>query len=144
MVDSIAEEILANEEHTRQFQTWVRDDRMPPEVVHQIHTNSAVLAAVKADMDAGIFDKAMHQAYSDVKINGMEFNAAYLKAKELLTGIAPKQQQTPPVTRGDRRRASAPRKSASQSKTYGAISDMNDDEFLANFQDIISSLERPQ
>jgi hypothetical protein len=143
MVDHIAEEILSNEDYTKQFQTWVRDDRMPPEVVQQIQTNPAALAAVKADMEAGIFDRAMHQAYSDVRINGMEFNAAYLRAKEVLTAsVKDTPKQT--VTRGDRVRASANRKSTSQSKTYGAIADMSDDDFLANFQDIISGIERPQ
>jgi len=145
MVDSIANEILANKEYTEQFKRWVNDDRMPPEVVKEIYNNPNAIKAVYDDINAGVFDKAMHQAYSDVKVNGAEFNSAYLRAKEMLTAIKPEAPKKPKVTRGDRVRASSKRGHASAtSKTYGTISDMNDDDFLANFNDIIANLERPQ
>lgn len=145
MVDQIATEILGNDEYTSQFQKWVNVDRMPPEVVQQVTTNPAALRAVQADMQAGIFDKAMHQAYSDVKFNGAEFNSAYLKAKELIIGTkSPEPTPSAPITRGERQRASASRGKSSSQKTYGSVTDMSDDDFLRDFDDIINGLERPQ
>ncbi len=145
MVDQIATEILSNDEYTSQFQKWVNNDRMPPEVVQQITNDSSALRAVQADMQAGIFDRAMHAAYSDVKVNGAEFNSAYLKAKEMIVGTTtPAATQQQPITRGERQRASASRGKASSQKTFGSVSDMSDDDFLNNFQDIVNGLERPQ
>ena len=145
MVDQIAAEILGNDEYTSQFQKWVNNDRMPPEVVQQITNDSSALRAVQADMQAGIFDRAMHAAYSDVKVNGAEFNSAYLKAKEMIVGTTtPAAIQQQPITRGERQRASASRGKASSQKTFSSVADMSNDDFLRDFDDIINGLERPQ
>ena len=146
MVETIASEILADEGATKQFKEWVNPDRMPQEVVNQITTDPNALRAVQADIQAGVFDRAMKQAYSDVRLNGMEFNQAYLRAKEMIVGTeSPQAAPQQPITRGDRVRASSGRGSASaKSKNYGTISDMTNDDFLENFNDIIANLERPQ
>ena len=145
MVDQIATEILGNEDHTSQFQKWVNPERMPAEVVQQIQTDANALRAVQADIESGIFDKAMNQAYSDVRVNGAEFNSAYLRAKEMLIGTkSPEAPKAPTITRGERQRASANRGKASSQKTFGSVSDMSNDDFLRDFDDIINGLERPQ
>ncbi len=141
MVDMVADQILANEDHTTQFKKWI--NHMPPEVKHSVQTNAAAIQAVKADMDAGIFDKAMEQAYSDVRVNGAEFNSAYLKAKETLLATKVEEPKAKTITRGERVRASASRGKASSNKTYGSIQDMNDDDFLDNLESIVSGLQRP-
>ena len=144
MVDSIAQEILSNEDHTSQFQKWL--PHMPADVQRMVTTNSGALRAVQADINSGVFSDAMQQAYTSVKVDGMEFNAAYLQAKENIVALRAPQESKPQVTRGDKVRASSTRGSASASKgSYGAgtISDMTDDSFLENFQDIIAGLERP-
>lgn len=143
MVDMVAQEILSNEEHTSQFQKWL--PHMPEEVRAQVTTDSNALRAVQADIQAGIFDKAMTQAYSDMRVNGVEFNQAYINAKQMLTAtqVEPVRSQQP-ITRGERVRASANRgKASAPSKSYSSIADMTNDEFLNNFQDIIGGLERP-
>ena len=142
-VDYVANEILANEEHTQQFKKWVNNDKMPPAVVTQIMSDVNAIRAVQADIQSGIFDKAMHKAYEDVRLNNAEFNSAYIRAKEMLVGTktptAPKQE----ITRGDRQRATPTRGKSSVKKTYGVLDDMNSDEFLENLDDIIAGLERP-
>jgi len=144
MVDAIASEILSNEEHTKQFQTWL--PKMPDSVQQQVTSDANALRAVQADIQSGIFNDAMERAYYDVRVNGAEFNSAYIQAKEMLIGTkTPATEPRRTITRGERVRAASPRgRSSAPSKTYGAISDMSNDEFLENFNDIISGLERPQ
>ena len=119
---------------------------MPEEVRTQVTTDSGALRAVQADMKSGVFDKAMNQAYSDMRVNGAEFNDAYIRAKEMIVGTqTPTATPKQPITRGERVRASSNRGSASSSsKSYGSVGDMSNDDFLENFQDIINGLQRPQ
>ncbi len=143
MVDVIAQEILDNAEHTSQFQKWL--PHMPDDVRTQVTSDAGSLRAVQADIASGVFDKAMNQAYSDMRVNGAEFNTAYLRAKEMIVGTqSPTPTPQAPITRGERQRASASRGKASSQKTFSSVADMSDDDFLNNFQDIVNGLERPQ
>lgn len=141
MVDAIANEILANEDHTAQFKQWL--PKMPPDIQQAVTTDANTLRGVQEDIAAGVFNDAMQEAYTQMRINGADFGSAYVNAKQALMATkAPQQEPKPTVTRGDRRRASSTRGSASsQSKSYaqGVISDMSDDEFLENFNDILKS-----
>jgi hypothetical protein len=145
-IDDVANEILANQEFTAQFQQWL--PTMPQEVQKLVTTDSHVLRGVKQDMESGVFAPAMEQAYKYQRINGMDFNSAYVRAKSEFSSIksatTPPQKQAPQVTVGERRRASSTRASASprSSGSYGAgvISDMSNDDFLANFENIIKSV----
>jgi cell division septation protein DedD len=114
---------------------------MPPEIVQQVTTDPNALRAVKADIEAGVFDKAMREAYANMTLNGVDFNTAYINAKEVLLAQKPVVEQ-PRVTRGDRVRASASRGKASEPSRnigVGTIADMSDDEFLENLNDLIAS-----
>ncbi|MCI4437725.1 MAG: hypothetical protein JHC33_13035 [Ignisphaera sp.] len=144
-IDEVANEILANDDYTRQFQQWL--PTMPKEIQELVTTDSTVLRGVKQDMESGLFAPAMEQAYKYQRINGLDFNSAYVRAKNELRTInsvtQPSRQQQQEVTVGERRRAATTRSSASpRSSSYGAgvISDMTDADFLANFENIIKSV----
>ena len=143
-IDSIANEILGNDEHKDAFQKWF--PTMPQDVQNEVMSNSQVLHGVQEDITAGVFAPAMEQAYKYQRINGMDFGSAYTRAKQEYIAIN-QPEQVPPVTRGERQRASAPRSGGgtpSQSRggyAAGAISDMNDDEFLRDYNKIIASVQ---
>ena len=142
-LDTIANEILSNEEHKTAFQKWF--PTMPENIQAEVMGNASVLQGVQEDIDAGVFAPSMEQAYKYQRINGMDFGSAYSRAKEEYM-ILNQPEQVPSITRDDRSRASAPRSGGSPATrnsgyTPGAIGDMNDDEFLKNYNDIIASVQ---
>ncbi len=142
-LDTIANEILSNEEHKSAFQKWF--PTMPETVQNEVMGNAQVLEGVQQDIDAGVFAPAMEQAYKYQRINGMDFGTAYTRAKEEYM-ILNQPEPIPEITRDDRSRASAPRSGgspATRNSGYGTgvISDMSDDEFLKNYNDIVSSVQ---
>ena len=74
----------------------------------------------------------------------MDFNSAYVRAKQEFTTINEPAKATPPVSRGARQRAAAPRQGSGGQNTKGfapgVISDMSDDDFMENYRDIINSV----
>jgi len=147
MLDTVANEILANEDYRSSFQKWF--PTMPQDIQQAVTSDARVLAGIKEDLEAGLFDDAMQQAYKYQKLDGMDFASSYTRAKQELTAIKGDAPSTPPVTRSDRVRAASGRKVASPSTRSGgivpgAISDMNDDEFLKNYQDIIRQVRETQ
>ena len=141
MVDQIAGEILANEDYTAQFQKWL--PHMPEDMQRIVTSDSATLKGVYADIKAGVFDGSMNQAYQYMRVEGMDFNSAYTRAKGEFQTINEPAQERPSMSRGEKRRASAPRQgSGSKSRGYapGVISDMSDDEFMENYRDIIANV----
>lgn len=143
MIDSIATEILAVEEHKEAFQKWF--PTMPEDIQQEVMGNSQVLHGVQEDIQAGVFAPAMEQAYKYQRINGMDFGSAYTRAKQEVLAINPP-VETPTITRGERQRASAPRSGGGAPSNRGgyapgAISDMNDEDFLNNYNDILKQVQ---
>ena len=145
MLDNIANEILGNDDYRESFQKWF--PTMPQEIQQAVTSNPQVLAGVKEDIEAGVFDGAMDQAYKYQRINGMDFGSAYTRAKQEYLAIH-QSEPTPEVTRGEKRRASAPRTGGGSGASTnrggyapGVISDMSDDEFLKNYHDIIRQVQ---
>lgn len=141
-INIIADEILQNADNAAAFQKWF--PTMPENIRHEIESNPQVLGGVRDDMDAGVFDAAMQQAYKYQRVEGMDFASAYVKAKGEIQAINP-QSDPDPVTRDTRVRASAPRSGGGTPRSTGvasgAITDMNDEDFLANYRDIVNQVQ---
>ena len=143
-VDSIAGDILANEDYTAQFQKWL--PKMPEDVQQLVTSDADILSGVYKDIKAGVFDGSMNQAYQYMRVDGMPFGEAYTRAKAEFNTINEPAQERAPMSRGQRQRASSPRQGGgtSQRSGYapGVITDMSDDEFMENYRDIINSVKR--
>ncbi len=144
-INEIATEILGNDEHKAAFQKWF--PTMPQDVQEQVMSNPGVLHGVQEDIESGVFAPAMEQAYKYQRINGMDFSSAYTRAKHEYVAIN-QPEPTPDITRGDRQRASAPRSGGGAPSqrsaggyAVGAISDMNDEDFLNDYNKIIASVQ---
>ena len=144
-LDTMANEILSNDSYRDSFQKWF--PTMPEDIQQAVTGNPDVLRGVQEDLQSGIFEPAMEQAYKYQRINGMDFSNAYTKAKhEINTMNADTPQK--PISRGDRQRASSSRSNSAGTTSNrggynaGVISDMADDDFLNNYQSIISSVRQ--
>ena len=144
MLDTIANEILADESAKESFQKWF--PTMPQDIQEQVMGNSQVLRGVQEDINSGVFDKAMDQAYKYQRVDGMDFGSAYTRAKNEVRTIMGETPSSPPVSRGERVRASGSRPTAStqvnrNGYAEGVISDMNDEDFMSNYRDIVASVQ---
>jgi len=145
VLDQIANEILADDSAKESFQKWF--PTMPQDVQEQVMSNSQVLRGVQEDITSGVFDLAMNQAYKYQRVDGMDFGSAYTRAKNEVITLRGEQNVTPPVSRGERVRASGSKPVASANHNRGGyaegvISDMSDEDFMANYRDIINSVRQ--
>jgi len=145
-LDITANEILSNDEHREAFQKWF--PTIPEDIQAEITGKAEVLASVQEDLAAGVFEPAMEQAYKYQRIDGMDFGSAYSRAKSEVIALRGEQKPAPTVTRGERIRASGSRGSASVASTprggyaEGVISDMSDEQFFAEYNDIVASFRK--
>ena len=142
-IDVTANQILSNDTYRESFQKWF--PTMPQDIQDAVTSNPDVLLGVQQDLEAGVFDKAMEQAYKYQRIDGMDFGSAYTRSKNELAVIQGEAPSAPPVSRGERVRASGSRPTATTTNrggySEGVISDMSDDDFMKNYRDIITSVQ---
>ena len=120
---------------------------MPEDIQQAVTGNPDVLRGVQEDLQSGVFGPAMEQAYKYQRINGMDFSNAYTKAKHELNVMNTEEPQRP-ISRGDRQRASSSKTTSAGTTSNrggyatGVITDLSDDEFLNNYQNIIASVKQ--